>query len=410
MTLPLVDDASIAALVDDTGVGTDGSVVNKAMLEAIAEAVDAAIYDSASLQTPKETTVEVVAARGTLDSLNERISGVIDEDGAFIGFAGFVDIAGTAGEDLPQNTLAYLSKGLGGKTAGLWYKTNATLDYASSDAEVIGLTVEAVLSGSLGLFRREGRVSALSGLVAGGIYYVSDTPGNLAAAPGTNTCVVGIADTSTTLVLTMSARDADVLALLALTHGAAGSKATIDDRLDVSLAADGYLVNPYPKPIVHTGGTGTATGRAPLLFDGIVAAQPNVGAALLTAWTATLPGNSLDTNKGFLRLKASGTCAANANVKTITFVFGATTVTVKSSAFGSNAVVWACEIIVKRRSGTTQVITSRFQHSQLGSTGAEPVIATAAETLSGNVTVALKVQATSNNDIIVEDVTVELWA
>ena len=85
MSLPLVDDPVIANLVDDTGTGQDGSVVNRALFEDLATEIDSALIAPGSSQTPGQTTTEVIAARGNLGSLNSRISGVIDPDGNFTG-------------------------------------------------------------------------------------------------------------------------------------------------------------------------------------------------------------------------------------------------------------------------------------------------------------------------------------
>ncbi len=100
MTLPLVDDPSIADLVDDTGTGQDGTVVDKAVFEAIATAIDDALIATGETQTPGETTTEVIEARGNMASLDARISGVINDDGEFIG----VDQSETLiSQNQPQN-------------------------------------------------------------------------------------------------------------------------------------------------------------------------------------------------------------------------------------------------------------------------------------------------------------------
>jgi len=85
MSLPLADDAVIANLVNDTGTGQDGSVVNKELFNDIAEAIDSVLISPGQAQTPAQSTTELIAARGNLASLNSRIAGVIDPDGNFTG-------------------------------------------------------------------------------------------------------------------------------------------------------------------------------------------------------------------------------------------------------------------------------------------------------------------------------------
>jgi len=104
MTLPLVDDPSIADLVDDTGTGQDGTVLSKANFVAIAEAIDDALIAPGETQTPGETTTEVIEARGNMPSLDDRISGVINDDGEFIVSSSITTSVGyQLSENLVQN-------------------------------------------------------------------------------------------------------------------------------------------------------------------------------------------------------------------------------------------------------------------------------------------------------------------
>jgi hypothetical protein len=81
--------ADVSALwptvTDDDGTGQTGTVLDKSLFDAIAAAIDDQV-DSATnpLIKPWNTTDEVVTARGNKASLNARLSGVIDADGALI--------------------------------------------------------------------------------------------------------------------------------------------------------------------------------------------------------------------------------------------------------------------------------------------------------------------------------------
>jgi hypothetical protein len=119
--------------------------------------------------------------------------------------AGNVDLTDqTAGEALAAGDIAYLSDGSGALTAGRWYKADADNTYSSSTAVVIGAVPVAIASGSTGSIRVQGRITGLSGLTAGELYYVSATAGGLTATPPTNQWLVGKAPTTTTLVLTQN--------------------------------------------------------------------------------------------------------------------------------------------------------------------------------------------------------------
>lgn len=113
-----------------------------------------------------------------------------------------LDVTGTSGEAIAAGDVVYLSDGSGGNTAGRWYKANATANYASSTAVMVGMAPAAISGGSTGLIRLQGRQSAgLSGLTAGTLYYAATTGGALTSTAPTNARVVGIADSTSSLVM-----------------------------------------------------------------------------------------------------------------------------------------------------------------------------------------------------------------
>jgi hypothetical protein len=117
-----------------------------------------------------------------------------------LGSAAAVDLTGTAGEALGAGAAVYLSAGDGGKTPGRWYLASSSLTYSSSAAMVIGITTTAIGSGSTGIVRIGGEVTGLAGLIVGGTYYI-DTAGALTPTAPLNMRPVGVAETTTTLLL-----------------------------------------------------------------------------------------------------------------------------------------------------------------------------------------------------------------
>lgn len=111
-----------------------------------------------------------------------------------------VDLTGTAGEVLGALKAVYLSAGDGGKVAGQWYLADNTLAYSSSGAIAIGLTLAAISSGSSGTIRLQGQVAGLVSLTVGAPYFVG-VAGALTITPPLNLRPVGIADSTSTLVL-----------------------------------------------------------------------------------------------------------------------------------------------------------------------------------------------------------------
>lgn len=112
-----------------------------------------------------------------------------------------LDIQGTAGEDLTAGQGVYLSAGDGGRTAGRWYLWDADNTYSSVTANALGMVPASIATGVAGSIRLVGRVTGLSALTAGTLYYVSATAGALTSSPPTNARPVGAADSITSVVL-----------------------------------------------------------------------------------------------------------------------------------------------------------------------------------------------------------------
>lgn len=112
-----------------------------------------------------------------------------------------VDVAGTAGEDLALNDVCYLSAGDGGRTAGRWYKADADEYYSSTRATVLGFVTAAVASGIAGTFRITGRVTGLTSLSLGAVYYISGTAGAITVTAPAKRRRIGTADSSSSIIL-----------------------------------------------------------------------------------------------------------------------------------------------------------------------------------------------------------------
>ena len=112
-----------------------------------------------------------------------------------------VDIPGTAGQDLVANDSVYLADGTGGTTAGRWYKTDADDTFASTLAKKLGFATADIATGVAGSIRETGQVTGLAGLTAGTVYYASATAGSITSSAPANARIVGVADSTTTLLI-----------------------------------------------------------------------------------------------------------------------------------------------------------------------------------------------------------------
>jgi len=148
----------------------------------------------------------------TLHDASDNLIWTVDNALAFSGFAASLDVTGTAGEALAAGEAVYLSDGAGGRTAGRWYLADADTAAYSSQAPLTGTCPVAIASGAAGSIRLQGKQDGYSSLTVGSNYYASATAGAITATTPTNARKIGIADTSTSILLDQTQRDRLVLA------------------------------------------------------------------------------------------------------------------------------------------------------------------------------------------------------
>jgi hypothetical protein len=310
------------------------------------------------------------------------------------GTATDVDIQGVAGEGISAGDAVALSDGSGGGTAGRWYKADADSTFLSSTAQAVGFAIAAITTGSTGTIRRGGKITALSGLTAGTLYFVSATGGALTSTAPTNARAILQADSTTTGVILTGEPEASstLRGIVNLGTQTLGTGTKTVDGL-TSNAAITY------KP--GTAASAIATGSGILGASVDTAQHANSGTGLTDMSSYTLPANVLANTNTVLLCHAAGTLAANANVKTLYFKFGATSSAALFNG-GINGTDWALDAMVFRTGAATQKIKAE---GRTRSTGADLSIDyfTAAETLSGAITIKTQSQSgTASSDIIQE--------
>ena len=112
-----------------------------------------------------------------------------------------LEVTGTAGENISANDVVVLSDGSYGKTAGRWYKADADFEFLSSLAKQVGMAPSAILSGFSGAILLKGRITGLTSLSIGTFYYASATAGALTSTAPGNAAQVGVADSTTSLIV-----------------------------------------------------------------------------------------------------------------------------------------------------------------------------------------------------------------
>lgn len=131
----------------------------------------------------------------------------------------------------------------------------------------------------------------------------------------------------------------------------------------------------------------------------------NVGGGTDDLMTYSLPAGTLAEQGRAVRIRAWGTAANNANGKTVTLAFGATTL-VSTALTASQVGVWDIDAVVIRVGSATQVAVAKL--NQGGATTIVDVESTSpTEDLTAAVTIKCTGAATADNDISQKGMVVE---
>lgn len=136
-----------------------------------------------------------------------------------------------------------------------------------------------------------------------------------------------------------------------------------------------------------------------------VTAVGNVGTGEDDLMTYTIPAATLGATGDWIEFEAAGTFAATANNKQIRVKYGATTLYDTGALAITAASDWSLVGKVIRTGAATQKCVVRFVASDAGVADSTDYT-TAAETLSGTVVLKLTGEATANNDVVEEVLTV----
>lgn len=265
------------------------------------------------------------------------------------------DITGTAGESLTAGDVVYISDGSGGATAGRWYKADADFTYSSSSAGIIGVVPVAIASAASGAIRLQGSITGLAGLVSGTVYYVSATAGGLTSSAPANARFVGVADSTTTIVLAPS-----LVGAAALMNFNNPGSFTVVATGAVGLS----VINNTTSAVVQTSGTG---------IDTLQMVSAATGASIIKNVTNS---NLLFGTNNLTRFKLlAGGNIEMASGNTITMVAGADLILDIPTG----------RSLLTKVNGTTKVTTDSSGNMSLAGTGTQLTLSPG----SGNATVQL---------------------
>ena len=206
-----------------TVLDTDGVAVSGALIYTYVggTTTNATTYADASLATANANPIVADAAGrfvaylpagGNFKFLYKTAAGATIEEQDNIlsvpGAAVNLDIEGTVGEAVTAGQVCYLSSGAEAVplTAGLWYLTDADAAATSTLPQSVGIAVSAIAINTAGTIRLAGTATTASAVVVGSTYYASATAGAITATAPALPRQVGVALTTSTLLLAATRR------------------------------------------------------------------------------------------------------------------------------------------------------------------------------------------------------------
>ena len=260
-----------------------------------------------------------------------------------------------------------------------------------------------------------GRTAVASGtgaLATGYIVTASGTPsvavGSTCTASNTNAVAVGIsvtASASASVALGYNFSNATANSLV-LSHGGS-NYLYIDNTNLVTLGSAGGTSG--TKIRIETGGQvsirpanqGAAYIRPGGTVDVNITAVGNVDTGTDDLQSISLPASFLGENGDSAEIEAFGTFAANANAKTISLLFGSTTLITSGSILQTGG-DWNIRAKVIRTGATTQIASATIIINGIDATSLLPASSkytTPAETLSGAITIKTQGIGVSSDDV-----------
>lgn len=432
-------------MVDDGGLFTTGTVTDKAFFDGIIDSIDDQAHSLTNPTIkPKATTDEVVTARGSKSSLDARLDVSLEEDGTLKtqaslvtsaqvrsalgsrnvvtngdlsdwtlggalapdGFTltGAAAVIARAGLAMADTTHFGTGSGFAAKVTRVgndWKLTGDIITAAnfSKFTNVKGQKFSAGVKGLTGLTNHL-RIVVDDGVSTTASTFHTGSGGGTVEEFLTVTHTISLSATKLSVYVEgiSSNGDAYVGGFIGLFADIAPSDwmpysivgdATATSKGLVSLSDQdmGLGIKHFSKPITHYPGTQTtnkAKGIGRLVSNTTPVA--GVGAGPDDLMTYTLKGGTLDEDTDLLRIVANFEGAATASLKTITFVFGGTSV-VLLPAVADNNIDYRVEIEVFRLTATTQRINAWMFTTSAVPVRFIPGSVTAAETLANDITV-----------------------
>lgn len=310
----------------------------------------------------------------------------------------------TAGETLLAGDVVALSDGSGGKTAGQWYKADADFTYLSTVAPLIGMAPTGITSGASGSIRIYGRITGLSALTQGTLYYVSATAGALTSTAPANAKPVAVADSTTSVIFQPPTPYATgtipgIVSTAAQTFAGAKTFTGL-----AAFSASATFVN---SPLFAPGSIALGTMDSTVsggFYKNTTTNNSSTGGVINLTGDVTIAANTLSANGKTIRFTALLHTAANVNNKQITVSYGGTTI-FDSGVFTGGGGRLNIKIVVEivRTGSATQLVDTVYTFGAVP-TGGQTILHDSQTPAKDNTAAQIfkisSATAVANNDIV----------
>jgi hypothetical protein len=173
--------------------------------------------------------------------------------------------------------------------------------------------------------------------------------------------------------------------------------------------SNGYLMVTFGSSPTIPAGTSTSTATV----GGVLVASTTTytytaNATEQTAYTYSLPANTLSANQKLIRITTFGTGSATADVRQVRVKFGATTIATFSAGAGFTSRTWRVQSHVIRTAAAAELAESHYWASGNVTGGAEITTPAADTTGAVNVVVTLQSDTASAGDLVFNGIIIEL--
>lgn len=249
-----------------------------------------------------------------------------DNVAAVPGTAVNLDVQGTVGVAVTAGQVVYMSSGAEATplTPGLWYLTDGDFAPTSTTCQSIGIAVSAIAINTAGTIRIAGVATTASAVVVGSTYYCSGTAGALTTTAPTFARTVGVADTTSTILLAATAA-----VVTTLPNPITQDLLFTDATYDIGKSGASRPRDLFQSRNATIGGTLAVTGNTTLtgtLASGAltITGAATVSSTLGVSGASTLAAVSATTGSFSSTLAATGaTTLATASAGTVTIGGGA---------------------------------------------------------------------------------------